>query len=67
LPPTGVEFKKAWIYKSTPSYVFFIACIFIRDTPILSSERMLPKDYDHKGSVRKNLVVSLKGLDAKTN
>jgi hypothetical protein len=43
--------------------------IFVRDKPIFSSERMLHKDYDHKGSLDKNrsLVVSLKGLDAKTN
>jgi hypothetical protein len=27
--------------------------IFIRDKPILSSERMLHKDYDRKGSVAK--------------
>jgi hypothetical protein len=41
--------------------------IFIRGNPILSSERILRKDYDGKGSVGKNLVVSLKGLDAKMN
>jgi hypothetical protein len=36
---------------------------------MFSSERMIHKDYDRKGSVakRKTLVVSLKGLDAKTN
>jgi hypothetical protein len=28
---------------------------------------MLHKDYDHKGSVEKNLVVSLKELGARTN
>jgi hypothetical protein len=28
---------------------------------------MLHKDYDRKGSVKKYLVVGLKGLDAKTN
>jgi hypothetical protein len=28
--------------------------IFIRDKPILSSERMLHKDYDRRGSVKKN-------------
>jgi hypothetical protein len=27
--------------------------IFTRDKPIISSERMLQKDYDHKGSVTK--------------
>jgi hypothetical protein len=42
--------------------------IFIRDKSIFSSERMLHKDYDLKGSVEnKSLVVSLKGLVAKTN
>jgi hypothetical protein len=43
--------------------------IFIKDKPIFSSERMLHKDYDRKGSVDKemSLVVSLKGLDSKTN
>jgi hypothetical protein len=43
--------------------------IFIRDKPILSSERMLHKDYDRKGSaanIRVSLVVILKGLAAKT-
>jgi hypothetical protein len=42
--------------------------LFITDKSILSSERMLYKDSDRKGSVvKKALVVSLKGLDAKTN
>jgi hypothetical protein len=43
--------------------------IFIKDKSILSSEKMLHKDYDYKGSVgkRKSLVVSLTGLGAKTN
>jgi hypothetical protein len=42
--------------------------MFIRETPIPSSERILHKDYDRKDSVaKKNLVVSLKGLGAKTN
>jgi hypothetical protein len=44
--------------------------IFIRDKPILSSERMLNKDYDPKGSVakkKKTLVMSPKGLGAKKN
>jgi hypothetical protein len=37
--------------------------IFIRDKPILFSERMLYEDYDRKGSVEKEtLVVGLKGL-----
>jgi hypothetical protein len=43
-------------------------CIFIEDKPVLSSERMLHKDYNRRGSVEKKyLVVRLKGLDAKTN
>jgi hypothetical protein len=42
--------------------------VFIRDKPIFSSERMLHKDYNRKGSVgKKSQVVGLKGLDAKTN
>jgi hypothetical protein len=42
--------------------------LFIRDKPILSSEKMLHKDYDSKGSVtKKSLVVILKGLGAKRN
>jgi hypothetical protein len=36
--------------------------------PIFSSERMLHKDYYRRSSAeKKNLVVGLKGLDAKTN
>jgi hypothetical protein len=35
---------------------------------ILSSQRILCKDYDHKGSVEKeSVVVSLKGFGTKTN
>jgi hypothetical protein len=42
--------------------------LFIRDKPILSSERMLHKDYYRKGSVeKKSLVVLLKGLGAEMN
>jgi hypothetical protein len=42
--------------------------IFITENRIFSLERVLHKDYDHKGSVEnKSLVVSLKGLEAKTN
>jgi hypothetical protein len=37
----------------------------VRDKPIFSSERMLRKDYDRKGSVKKISVVSLKGLVGK--
>jgi hypothetical protein len=38
----------------------------IKDRSILSSERMLRKDYESKCSVDKVLVVGLKGLIAKT-
>jgi hypothetical protein len=44
--------------------------IFIRDKPIIWSERMLHKDCYCKGSLKKkkrSLVVSHNGLDAKTN
>jgi hypothetical protein len=43
--------------------------IFIRNKPILSSERVFHKDYDRKGSVakKKSLVVIFKGLGTKTN
>jgi hypothetical protein len=52
------------------TYTWQKPSIFIRDKPILSSERMLLMDYDRKGSVKqkgKCLVVSLKGLGAKMN
>jgi hypothetical protein len=41
----------------------------LKDKPIFSPGRMLHKDYDRKSSIekKKSLVVSLKGLDAKTN
>jgi hypothetical protein len=40
----------------------------IRDNPILSSERMLHKDYYRRSSVKKkSLVMGLKGPDAKTS
>jgi hypothetical protein len=40
----------------------------VNDRPILSSVRMLHKDYDRKCSIeKKNLAVSLKGLGAKIN
>jgi hypothetical protein len=40
----------------------------VNDRPILSLERILHKDYNRKCSVgKKLLVVSLKGLVAKTN
>jgi hypothetical protein len=43
--------------------------IFIKDEPILPSERLLHKDYDHNGSVAENksLVLSFKMLGVKTN
>jgi hypothetical protein len=41
--------------------------IFISDKNIFSSERILHKDYYRKISVKKYLVVSFKGLEAKTN
>jgi hypothetical protein len=41
--------------------------IFIRDKPIFSSEGMLHKDYYSKSSVKKSLVVGLKGPGAKKN
>jgi hypothetical protein len=40
----------------------------VNDIPILSSERMLYKDYDRRCSIEKKiLALSLKGLGAKTN
>jgi hypothetical protein len=40
----------------------------VNDRSILSSERMLHKDYNCRSSVEKKiLVVGLKGLGAKTN
>jgi hypothetical protein len=48
-------------------YVLLRRNSFIRDKHNLSSERMLHKDYDRKGSAEKNpLVLSLKGLGVKT-
>jgi hypothetical protein len=41
--------------------------IFIGDKPTLCSERILHKDSERNGSVEKTLVVSLKGLGAKTS
>jgi hypothetical protein len=43
--------------------------MFIRNKPILSSERMLHKDYDHEGSVEKkrSLIMSFEGLGTKMN
>jgi hypothetical protein len=50
------------------TYTWQRRSIFIRDKPILYSEKMLRKDYDSKDSVEKiSLIVSLKGLGAKTN
>jgi hypothetical protein len=40
----------------------------VNDRPILSSERILYKDYDRRCSIEKKiLAVILKGLGAKTN
>jgi hypothetical protein len=40
----------------------------VNDTPILSSERRLYKDYDRRSSIEKKILTgSLKGLGAKTN
>jgi hypothetical protein len=43
--------------------------IFVTDNTIFSSERMLHKDNDRKGSVakKKPLVMSFRGLGVKTN
>jgi hypothetical protein len=41
--------------------------LIIRDNPILSLERTVDKDYNHKGSIAKKNVVSLIELGAKTN
>jgi hypothetical protein len=41
--------------------------IVLNCRPILSSERMLHKDYESRYSVKKKLVVKLKELVAKTN
>jgi hypothetical protein len=43
------------------------AATIVNDKPILSSERMLHKDYDRRGSIKKKNSVSLKGLGVKTN
>jgi hypothetical protein len=42
-------------------------CVFVRDKPIFSSERMLHKDYYRKSSVEKSMVVDLKRPDTKMN
>jgi hypothetical protein len=40
----------------------------VNENAILSSERVLHKDYDRRCSIeKKNLVVSLRGLAAKMN
>jgi hypothetical protein len=43
--------------------------VLIIDKLILSSERILPKDYGRKGSAakRKSVVLGIKGLGGKTN
>jgi hypothetical protein len=40
------------------------ASIFMRDKPILSSERMLHMDYDHKGSIGKKKYPGLEPQEA---
>jgi hypothetical protein len=47
-----------------------MASIFISGKSIISSEKMLHRDYDRKSSVekeKKKMVVSLEGLGAKMN
>jgi hypothetical protein len=39
----------------------------VNERPILSTERMLHKDDNHKSTVEKILAVGLKGLVAKKN
>jgi hypothetical protein len=39
----------------------------VKYTPVLSSERMLYKDYDRRCSIEKKIMtMNFKGLDAKT-
>jgi hypothetical protein len=40
--------------------------IFIRDKPIFSSERILQRTVTARVQLKKNVVMNLKGLDAKT-
>jgi hypothetical protein len=42
-------------YYMCDTYTWQRLNIFIRDKPIFSSDRMLHKDYDRKGSVAKNI------------
>jgi hypothetical protein len=50
------------------TYTWQRGSLFIGDKSVLSSERMLHKDYDSKGSVaKKSMVVNLKGLNTKMN
>jgi hypothetical protein len=45
-----------------------VSAAIVNGRVILSSERMLYKNYDRGSSIeKKNLAVSLKGLGAKTN
>jgi hypothetical protein len=41
--------------------------VFMRDNPIFSSEKMSQNDYSRGIQLKKFLVISLKGPDAKTN
>jgi hypothetical protein len=44
------------------------AATIVNNRPIISSEKLLRKDYDRKGTIkRKSLVDSLNGLGAKMN
>jgi hypothetical protein len=50
------------------TYTWQRRSLFIRGKPILSSEKLIYKDYERKVSVgKKTLVVNLKGLGVKTN
>jgi hypothetical protein len=48
------KFRSQWVYTAMCSmYIWQSTNLFRRDNPILSSEGMLRKDYDRKGSVKK--------------
>jgi hypothetical protein len=66
----GIPHKHIEICYMCDTYDCQWRSLFVRDKPILLSERMLHKNYGRKGSVatkKKSLVVNLKGLGAKTN
>jgi hypothetical protein len=45
-----------------------VSAAIVNDIPILSPERMLPKDYNRKRQVKKTILnVGLKGLGVKPN